>query len=39
MIAPKTDFIDVLMYAAYTALGILPAAIQIKEDLKWKRLK
>ena len=39
MIAPKTDFIDVLMYAAYTALGILPAAIQIKEDLKWKQLK
>ncbi len=39
MVLPQMDFIDALIYIAYFALGILPAAIQIKEDLKWKQLK
>ena len=39
IITPKIDFIDVIIYVLYIALGILPAVIQIKEDLKWKQLK
>ena len=39
IVAPKTEFIDVLFYIAYAALGIIPAAIQMKEELKWKQLK
>ena len=39
IVAPKTEFIDILFYIAYAALGIIPAAIQMKEELKWKQLK
>ena len=39
MVFPKIDFIDVIIYVLYIMLGILPAVIQIKEDLKWKQLK
>ena len=39
IVVPKVDFIDIVIYISFTALGILPAAIQIKEDLKWKQLK
>ncbi|MBR6656687.1 MAG: energy-coupling factor transporter transmembrane protein EcfT [Oscillospiraceae bacterium] len=39
MVFQKIDFIDIIVYLLYTTLGILPAVIQIKEDLKWKRLK
>ena len=35
----KIDFIDIIIYFLYITLGILPAVIQIKEDLKWKQLK
>ena len=30
---------DILLYGAFMILGILPTAIQIKEDRKWKPLK
>ena len=39
MVFPEIDFIDVIIYVLYIMLGILPAVIQIKEDLKWKQLK
>ena len=39
MVFQKIDFIDIIVYFLYITLGILPAVIQIKEDLKWKRLK
>ena len=39
IIVPKIDFIDIIIYISYILLGILPAVIQMKEDLKWKRLK
>ena len=39
IVAPRIDIIDILIYIAYSALGLLPAIIQIKEDLKWKQLK
>ena len=39
MVFPKIDFADVVIYISYILLGILPAIIQIKEDLKWKQLK
>ena len=39
MVLPKIDFIDIIIYLLYITLGILPAVIQIKEDLKWKQLK
>lgn len=39
MVFQKIDFIDIIVYLLYITLGILPAVIQIKEDLKWKRLK
>lgn len=35
----KIDLIDIIIYFLYITLGILPAVIQIKEDLKWKQLK
>ena len=35
----KIDLIDIIIYFSYITLGILPAVIQIKEDLKWKQLK
>lgn len=39
MVFPEIDFMDVIIYVLYIMLGILPAVIQIKEDLKWKQLK
>lgn len=39
MVMPEIDFIDILIYISYIALGILPAVIQMKEDRKWKQLK
>lgn len=39
MVFQKIDFMDIIIYFLYITLGILPAVIQIKEDLKWKRLK
>ena len=39
MIFPEIDFIDIIIYLLYITLGILPAVIQIKEDMKWKLLK
>ena len=39
IVAPQIDIINILIYIAYSALGLLPAIIQIKEDLKWKQLK
>ena len=39
MVFPEIDFIDILIYVLYITLGILPAVIRIKEDLKWKLLK
>lgn len=39
MVFPKIDFTDILIYFLYITLGILPAVIQIKEDLKWKHLR
>ena len=39
MVFRKIDFIDIVIYVLYITLGILPAVIQIKEDLKWKQLK
>jgi energy-coupling factor transport system permease protein len=39
MVFPEIDFTDILIYVLYITLGILPAVIQIKEDLKWKLLK
>lgn len=36
---PELDWIDILIYISYIILGILPSVIQMKEDLKWKRLK
>ncbi len=36
---PELDWTDIFIYISYIILGILPAVIQIKEDLKWKRLK
>ena len=39
MVFKKIDFIDIIIYVSYITLGILPAVIQIKEDLKWKQLK
>ena len=37
MVFPEIDFMDVIVYVLYIMLGILPAVIQIKEDLKWKQ--
>jgi len=39
IVVPEIDFIDIIIYISYIALGLIPAVIQIKEDLKWKRLK
>ncbi|MGN0628279.1 MAG: energy-coupling factor transporter transmembrane component T [Oscillospiraceae bacterium] len=39
VIPPSTDAAGILLYGAFFALGILPTAIQIKEDRKWKKLK
>ena len=39
IVPPQIDFIDIIIYISYILLGILPAIIQIKEDLKWKQLK
>ena len=39
VIPPSTDAAGILIYGAFFALGILPTAIQIKEDRKWKKLK
>ena len=39
VIPPSTDAAEILLYGAFFALGILPTAIQIKEDRKWKKLK
>ena len=39
MVFRNIDFIDIIIYVLYITLGILPAVIQIKEDLKWKLLK
>lgn len=39
MVFPEIDLTDILIYVLYITLGILPAVIQIKEDLKWKQLK
>ena len=39
MVFRNIDFIDIIIYFLYITLGILPAVIQIKEDLKWKLLK
>lgn len=39
VVLPNTDAAGILLYAAFFALGILPTAIQIKEDRKWKKLK
>lgn len=39
MVFRRIDFIDIIIYFLYITLGILPAVIQIKEDLKWKQLK
>ena len=39
MVFRNIDFIDIIIYLLYITLGILPAVIQIKEDLKWKLLK
>lgn len=39
IIPPSTDAAGILLYGAFFALGILPTAIQIKEDRKWKKLK
>lgn len=39
MAFPEIDFTDIFIYVLYITLGILPAVIQIKEDLKWKLLK
>ena len=39
MVFRNIDFIDIIIYLLYIMLGILPAVIQIKEDLKWKLLK
>lgn len=39
IVLPEIGFIDIIIYIAYFTLGILPAGIQMKEDLKWKRLK
>ena len=36
---PRLDAANILLYGAFFALGILPSAIQIKEDRKWKQLK
>ena len=38
-VMPEIDFIDILIYVSYIALGILPTVIQMKEDRKWKQLK
>jgi energy-coupling factor transport system permease protein len=39
MVFRSIDFIDIIIYVLYIMLGVLPAVIQIKEDLKWKLLK
>jgi energy-coupling factor transport system permease protein len=39
MVFRNIDFVDIIIYVLYITLGILPAVIQIKEDLKWKLLK
>ncbi len=39
IVVPEIDFTDILIYISYITLGILPSVIQMKEDLKWKRLK
>ena len=36
---PNIGTAEILLYGAFFALGILPTAIQIKEDRKWKKLK
>ena len=39
IVVPDIDITDILIYVSYIILCIIPAVIQIKEDLKWKRLK
>jgi energy-coupling factor transport system permease protein len=39
IVVPNIDITDILIYVSYIILCIIPAVIQIKEDLKWKRLK
>lgn len=34
-----TDIFDIIFYASYLTLGLLPSILQIREDRKWKRLK
>ena len=36
---PEMNFVNILLYGAFFALGILPSVIQLKEDRKWKQLK
>ncbi len=36
---PKLGAVDILLYGSFFALGLLPTAIQMKEDRKWKKLK
>lgn len=38
VIPPSFDAVDIVLYASFFALGMLPTAIQIKEDRKWKQL-
>lgn len=38
IVKPELDILNIILYGAFFALGILPSIIQIKEDRKWKQL-
>lgn len=39
VVFPEMNAVNILLYGAFFALGILPSLIQLKEDRKWKQLK
>ncbi len=38
IVKPELNFLNIVLYGSFFALGILPSIIQIKEDRKWKQL-